>query len=89
MKIKEVINKILWTVKERKELEKYRLIIIDRVDSTGFREIPFTHIVRVNNNYIYVINIKKEVVAIPLHRVVRIVKGYETIYKRKSNSSNI
>jgi uncharacterized protein (UPF0248 family) len=83
MRIKDAINKILWTTKERKELEKYQLIITDRVNPIGYKEIPFTNILRVDNNYVYVKS-GENVTAIPIHRVIKIVKCGEEIYTRKT-----
>uniref|UniRef100_A0A7C4FGZ4 DUF504 domain-containing protein n=1 Tax=Ignisphaera aggregans TaxID=334771 RepID=A0A7C4FGZ4_9CREN len=81
MRVKDAVNRILWTVKERKELEKYRLIITDRINPRGYIEVPFTNIARVDNNYIYITS-DDEINVIPIHRVIRIVKNHETVYDR-------
>ncbi|MCI4437188.1 MAG: DUF504 domain-containing protein [Ignisphaera sp.] len=83
MRIKDAINKILWTTKEREELEKYQLIITDRVDPMGYKEIPFTNISHVDNNYVYIKN-GENITAIPIHRVIKIIKCGEEIYTRKT-----
>ncbi len=75
MRIKEAINRILWGV-ERKE--DYFLVIVDRVSSSGYTYIPFSHIKHVDNNYVYVCRetcsntSSGSETVIPMHRVIRI-----------------
>jgi len=75
MRIKEAINKILWSIEKK---EEYFLVIIDRMSSSGYTYIPFSHIRRVDNNYVYVCrdicsnDLNDFETAIPIHRVVRI-----------------
>jgi uncharacterized protein (UPF0248 family) len=82
MRVKEAVNKILWTVKKKKELERYHLVITDRISPLGYSEIPFTCIARIDNNYVY-ITCNNEITIVPIHRVIRIVKDSETIYDRE------
>ncbi|MDK6028284.1 RNA repair domain-containing protein [Ignisphaera sp. 4213-co] len=81
MRIKDIVNKILWSVKN---IEDYYLVVIDRIDETGFRKIPFSKIVRIDNNYVYVIDSSGYEHAIPIHRIVKIVKNNEIIFERKN-----
>ncbi len=78
MKIKEAINKILWSIEKK---EEYFLIIVDRMSSFGYTYIPFSRIRRVDNNYVYICedicsnDLHSFEKAIPIHRVVRIEKN--------------
>lgn len=79
MRIKDVVNKILWRNKD--ELGEFLLVVIDRQSRSGFKYIGFENIKRVDNNYIYV-GIDGETI-IPLHRVVRIERrNGEIVWQR-------
>lgn len=74
MRIKDAINKILW--KYRNALENYYLVVVDRLNVSGFKRIPFKSIHSVDNYYVYVTN-GFDTVVIPIHRVIMIedIKG--------------
>lgn len=84
MRIRDVVNRILW--KYSKELENYYLVVIDRLDVSGFKRIPFNHIKSVDNHYVYVSN-GVDVTAIPIHRVVMVENSSgEVIWSREKSS---
>lgn len=81
MRIKDIINKILW--KYSNLLDEYLLVVVDRVSQSGFRYIEFKNIKHVNKNYIYIAD-SNNTVAIPIHRVIMIEKkNGEIIWRRK------
>ncbi len=86
MRIRDAINRILW--KYREALENYYLVIVDRLDVSGFKRIPFKYIHSVDNHYVYVNN-GTVIIAIPIHRVVMIedVRG-EVIWSRGEDSKD-
>ncbi|AKA72894.1 DUF504 domain-containing protein [Saccharolobus solfataricus] len=67
MKIKDAINRVRWKYKEK--IDDYVIVIKDKLTETGLKEIPFTDIYTVDNNYLY---LKGEDTIIPLHRVLMI-----------------
>lgn len=73
MRIKEIINKILFKYKE--SLDQYMLVIIDRKSNSGVNYIQFTRIKHVDNNYLYIESEAGEDIVIPVHRVIRIEKN--------------
>ena len=85
MKIKEVVNKILWSV-NKEDLKDYYLIIIDRVAQSGFKKIPFSKIVAIDNAYVYIMSDNNDICAIPIHRIVKILKVNTIIYDRYRSS---
>jgi len=74
MRIKDAINRILYSDKKKDEVF---LVIIDRVKGTA--EIPFSQIERVDNYYIY---LKDGETVIPIHRVIEIREKGEVLWKR-------
>jgi len=74
MRIKDAINKILYSDKKKEDVV---LVIRDRVKGTA--EIPFSQIERVDNYYIY---LKDSETVIPLHRVIQIRQKGETLWRR-------
>lgn len=74
MRIKDAINKILYTKQDR---DNIYLVIRDRIK--GIDEIPFSNIERVDNNYVY---LKDGETVIPLHRVLEIKENNQTLWKR-------
>lgn len=81
MRIKEIINKILYKYKE--SLNQYMLVIIDRTYDSGIKYIRFTNIKHVDNNYLYIESEVGEEIVIPIHRVIRIEKmNGEVIWSR-------
>uniref|UniRef100_A0A7J3QD55 UPF0248 protein ENV02_01135 n=1 Tax=Ignisphaera aggregans TaxID=334771 RepID=A0A7J3QD55_9CREN len=81
MRIRNVINKILW--KYREKLDSYYLVVIDRLNKSGLKRIPFRYVHSVDNYYVYIIS-NSDLMAIPIHRVLMIenVNG-ETIWSRE------
>ncbi|ACP39338.1 DUF504 domain-containing protein [Saccharolobus islandicus] len=77
MKIKDAVNMIRW--KYREKIDDYVVIIIDRLTENGLKEISFSEIDDVDNNYLYLKS--EENTVIPLHRVLMI--------KRKSDNALI
>ncbi|MCH4816121.1 MAG: RNA repair domain-containing protein [Saccharolobus sp.] len=77
MRIKDAVNMIRW--KYREKIDDYVVIIIDRVTENGLKEISFSEIDAVDNNYLYLKS--EENTVIPLHRVLMI--------KRKSDNALI
>ncbi|MCS7111804.1 MAG: RNA repair domain-containing protein [Sulfolobales archaeon] len=84
MRIRDVINRILW--KYGKELENYYLVIVDRLDISGFKRIPFSHIQSVDNYYVY-ISSGMDTTAIPIHRVVMIEDASGVVIWSREKSS--
>lgn len=86
MRIRDAINRILW--KYREVLEDYYLVVVDRLDVSGFKRISFKYIHSVDNHYIYVSN-GANVTAIPIHRVVMIedTRG-DVIWSREEGSKD-
>ena len=74
MRIKDAINRILYSNKKKEDVF---LVIRDRVK--GMAEIPFSQIERVDNYYIY---LKDGETVIPLHRVIEIREKGETLWRR-------
>ena len=74
--VKEAVNYVLWARKG--ELQFFRLVVVDRLSSTGLAEIPFESIEGIDNNYVYL----NDGTVIPNHRVVGIKKGESYIWKR-------
>mgnify|MGYP001772518915 CR=1 FL=1 len=72
MRIKDAINKVLWS----EDKSNFTLVIRDRVK--GSVEIPFNRIQRVDNNYVYLDDDE----VIPVHRVLEIRKGKEIYWSR-------
>ncbi|QXJ31262.1 DUF504 domain-containing protein [Saccharolobus shibatae] len=77
MRIKDAVNMIRW--KYREKIDDYVVIIIDRLTENGLKEISFSEIDAVDNNYLYLKS--EENTVIPLHRVLMI--------KRKSDNALI
>ncbi len=77
MKIKDAINMIRWEYREK--IDDYVIIIIDRLTENGLKEISFSELDAVDNNYLYLKS--EENTVIPLHRVLMI--------KRKSDNALI
>ncbi|PVU77557.1 DUF504 domain-containing protein [Sulfolobus islandicus] len=77
MKIKDAVNMIRWEYREK--IDDYVIIIIDRLTENGLKEIPFSELDAVDNNYLYLKS--EENTVIPLHRVLMI--------KRKSDNALI
>ncbi|QGA53210.1 DUF504 domain-containing protein [Sulfolobus sp. E5-1-F] len=76
MKIKDAINMVRWKYEEN--LDDYVILIKDRLTETGLKEISFSEIYTIDNNYLY---LKHEDIVIPLHRVLMI--------RRKSDNALI
>ena len=74
MRIKDAINRVLWSEKEE---SKFILVIRDR--AKGSSEIPFERIERVDNTYIYLRDTED---VIPLHRVIEIRKEGKLYWSR-------
>ncbi|MEM3351148.1 MAG: RNA repair domain-containing protein [Saccharolobus sp.] len=74
MRIKDAINMVMWKYKDK--LDDYVIVIKDRFSDSGIKEISFSSIERIDNNYIYLL---EEDIVIPLHRVLMI--------KRKSDNA--
>ena len=74
--VRDAVNFVLWA--KREELQFFRLVIVDRLSSTGLTEVPFEAIERVDSNYVYL----KDGTVIPNHRVVGVKKGDSYIWKR-------
>ncbi|ACP36725.1 Protein of unknown function DUF504 [Sulfolobus islandicus Y.G.57.14] len=77
MKIKDAVNMIRWEYREK--IDDYVIIIIDRLTENGLKEISFSELDAVDNNYLYLKS--EENTVIPLHRVLMI--------KRKSDNALI
>ena len=77
MKIKDAVNMIRWEYREK--IDYYVIIIIDRLTENGLKEISFSELDAVDNNYLYLKS--EENTVIPLHRVLMI--------KRKSDNALI
>jgi uncharacterized protein (UPF0248 family) len=77
MKIKDAVNMIRWEYREK--IDDYVIIIIDRLTENGLKEISFSELDAVDNNYLYLKS--EENAVIPLHRVLMI--------KRKSDNALI
>lgn len=84
LKIKDVINKILWS---EKDIEKCYIVIIDRAEVSGTKKIPLSRVVRVDNNYIYVVDAIGEEHPIPLHRVIKVVEDDKIVFERNTRKS--
>ncbi|MEM1593957.1 MAG: RNA repair domain-containing protein [Ignisphaera sp.] len=82
--MKDVVNKILWS---EKDVSKYYIIIVDRVEVSGFKRISLSKVTRVDNSYIYVTDALREEHAIPLHRIIKIVKDDKIIFERNTRKS--
>jgi len=81
MRIREAINMVLW--KYRDCLNEFLLVVEDRLTGLGYRYIPFTNILRVDNRYIYIGDSNTLTNLIPIHRVLRIVKrSGEIVWER-------
>ncbi|BCU71482.1 DUF504 domain-containing protein [Stygiolobus caldivivus] len=74
MRIKDAINRVLWSEKDK---SSFSLVIRDR--EKGSSNIPFDVIERVDNTYIY---LKDSEDVIPLHRVLEIRKGKDLYWSR-------
>lgn len=74
MRIKDAINKYLFTAKDK---DHVYLVIRDRIE--GVKEIPFSQIERVDNNYVYLIDGET---VIPIHRVLEIKSDKEVLWRR-------
>ncbi len=81
MDIRSAINYVLWT--KRDKLNEYKVVIVDRLCGSGYREIPMDMIERVDKHYIYL----KSGNVIPIHRVVKIVSSSEVVWCRWSRDS--
>jgi len=68
---------IRWEYREK--IDDYVIIIIDRLTENGLKEISFSELDAVDNNYLYLKS--EENTVIPLHRVLMI--------KRKSDNALI
>lgn len=75
--VRDAVNYVLWA--KRDEIPFFRLVVVDRLSSTGLIEIPFESIEGVDQNYVYL----KDGTIIPNHRVVGIKKGDNYVWKRE------
>lgn len=55
-------------------MKDFTIVIVDRLSPSGFKHIGFEHVKYVNNNYLYISTDHADVIAIPLHRVIRVEK---------------
>ena len=76
--IQDLINKIKWD--KRENPKDYSLIFIDLNKE---KEIPYTDILRLEGNFMIILNNKAEEVDIPLHRIRKVKKNKEIIWERR------
>ncbi|MCX8146908.1 MAG: DUF504 domain-containing protein [Candidatus Woesearchaeota archaeon] len=79
MNIKDIINKMLWDRKERKE--DYSFYYIDRITKKDV-EINGGDILRLDGSFI-VVKKNDEEIEIPIHRIRAAKKGNKIIFLRK------
>lgn len=75
--IQDLINKIKW---DKRENPKYYSLIF--IDLGKEKEIPYSTIIRLEGNFMIILNDNNEEVDIPLHRIRKVKKSGKIIWKR-------
>ncbi|HDD26420.1 MAG TPA: DUF504 domain-containing protein [Acidilobales archaeon] len=81
--IRAVINKVLWTQKER--LSSYEVIVIDRLEESGIKRYSLDKLKRLESDSL-VLDKEGREVRIPLHRVIALMKNGEVVWQRRKSA---
>jgi len=79
---KRTLLDLVKEIRSSSEKEQYELYIIDRLNEKGFRAIKGSDIVGITG---FDQIILRDETVIPIHRIVRIVKGGKVLIERKQD----